>query len=99
VLPSVVRLCGPNFGPPHAFGHRQHMDPMIADDNVEVLARGMIAQFPADAADQAVLRASAFFAMGYIEKSKKWLLVRAKIKNILADTGTDSRSLSIAISA
>ena len=51
--------------------------------NVEVLAREMIAQFPADAADQAVLRSSSLFAMGYLEKSKKWLLVRAKIKKIL----------------
>jgi len=75
------------------------MEPMIADDDVEVLAQEMIKQFPADAADQAVLRSSALFAMGYLEKSKKWLLVRAKIKNILADASTDSRPRSIAIGA
>jgi hypothetical protein len=75
------------------------MEPMISNDDIEVLAREMIAQFPADAADQAVLRSSQFSAMGYFEKSKKWLLVRAKIKNILADTGTDSGPRSIAIGA
>ena len=30
---------------------------------------------------------SAFFHLGYVEKSKKWLLVRAEIKGILADAG------------
>jgi hypothetical protein len=71
------------------------MEPMFADDDVEVLAQEMIKQFPADAADQAVLRSSAFFAMGYFEKSKKWLLVRATIKKILADTDPGVRSIAI----
>ena len=63
------------------------MEPMIPDDDVKILAREMIKQFPADAADQATLRSSAFFHMGYVEKSKKWLLVRAEIKGILASAG------------
>jgi hypothetical protein len=50
----------------------------------------MITQFPTDAADRAALRASAFLAMGYFEKSKKWLLIRTKIKIFLANAGTDS---------
>jgi hypothetical protein len=57
---------------------------MIPNDDVEVLAREMIKHFPADAADQAALRSSAFFHMGYAEKSKKWLLVRVEIKKILS---------------
>jgi hypothetical protein len=56
---------------------------MIPNDDVEVLAKEMIRHFPADAADQAALRSSALFHMGYIEKSKKWLLVRAEIKKIV----------------
>ena len=75
------------------------MEPIFADDDVEGLAQEMITQFPTDAADQAVLRASALFAMGYFEKSKKWLLIRAKIKNILADAGADGGARSIAIVA
>ena len=59
------------------------MDPMIPDDDVNVLARELIKHFPADAADQAALRSSAFLHMGYTAKSKKWLLVGAEIKKIL----------------
>jgi hypothetical protein len=96
VLPSVVGLYGLNSGPRHALGHRasQHMEPMIPDFDIESLAQEMIKHFPADAADQAALRSSAFFHLGYIEKSKKWLLVRALIKKILADGG--ARSIAIA---
>jgi hypothetical protein len=43
----------------------------------------MIKKFPADAADQATLRSSAFFHLGYAEDSKMWLQVRAEIKKIL----------------
>ncbi|HEV8715668.1 MAG TPA: hypothetical protein VGX03_22925 [Candidatus Binatia bacterium] len=47
------------------------------------LAQEMIEHFPVDAADQAALRSSAFFHLGYAGKSKKWLLIRAEIKKIL----------------
>ena len=70
------------------------MDPMISNDDVEVLAQEMIKHFPADAADQAALRSSAFFHMGYVEKSKRWLLVRAQIKKILSNFGA-ARSMEI----
>ena len=59
------------------------MDPMIPNDDVEVLAKEIIKHFPADAADQAALRSSVFFHMGYTGKSKKWLLVQAEIKKIV----------------
>jgi hypothetical protein len=75
------------------------MEPMIPDFDVEILAQEMIKHFPADAADQAALRSSAFFHLGYVQKSKKWLLVRALIKKILADGGTDGGARSIAIGA
>jgi hypothetical protein len=75
------------------------MDPMILNDDVTVLAQDMIKHFPADAADQAALRSSAFFHLGYTDKSKKWLLIRAEIKKILADAGTDGGSRSVAIGA
>ena len=70
------------------------MDPMISNADVEVLAQEMVKHFPADAADQAALRSSAFFHMGYVEKSKKWLLVRAQIKKILTNFGA-TRSIGI----
>ena len=60
------------------------MDPMIPNDDVEVLARQMIKHFSANAADQAALRSTAFFHLGYAHMSKKWLLVRAEIKKMLA---------------
>ena len=75
------------------------MELMIPNDDVEVLAQEMIKHFPDDAADQAALRSSAFFHLGYVEKSKKWLLVRAAIKKILADAGTDGGARSTAIVA
>jgi hypothetical protein len=75
------------------------MEPMIPDFDVEILAQEMIKHFSADAADQAALRSSAFFHLGYVEKSKKWLLVRALIKKILADASTDGGARSIAIGA
>jgi hypothetical protein len=59
------------------------MEPMVANDDVSVLAQQMIKKFPADAADQATLRSSAFFHLGYAEESKKWLLVRAEIRKVL----------------
>ena len=55
----------------------------VPDSNVDVLARDMIKEFPADAADRATLRSNAFFVLGYAEKSKKWLLVTEEIKNII----------------
>ena len=75
------------------------MEPMFPNDDVETLAQEMIKHFPADAADQAALRSSAFFHLGYVEKSKKWLLVRALIQKILADTGANGAARSIAIGA
>jgi len=56
---------------------------MIPNDDIEVLAEEMIKHFPTDAADQAALRSSAFFDMGYVENCKKWLLVHAEIRKIL----------------
>jgi hypothetical protein len=75
------------------------MEPMIPDYDVGILAREMIKHFPADAADQAALRSSAFFHLGYAEKSKKWMLVRAEIKKILAAAGTHDGVRSIAVGA
>jgi hypothetical protein len=96
VLPSVVRSWrGPHFATRHRYPKPTHMDPMIPNDDVEVLAQDMIKHFPADAADQAALRSSAFFAMGYVEKSKKWMLVRATIKKILTDADSEPRSIAI----
>jgi hypothetical protein len=59
----------------------------VPDSNVDVLARDMIKEFPADAADRATLRSNAFFVLGYVEKSKKWLLVTEEIKKIQAALG------------
>jgi hypothetical protein len=59
---------------------------MIPNDDVEILAQEMIKNFPADAADQAALRSTAFFHLGYPDKSKRWLLVCAEIKKTLAGT-------------
>jgi hypothetical protein len=73
------------------------MDPMIPNDDIEVLAQDMIKNFRTDAADQASLRSSAFFHMGYVEKSKRWMLVRAKIKEILADADPKARSISTGV--
>ena len=66
------------------------MEPTMPNDDVETLAQEMIKLFPTDAANQAVLRSSQFSAMGYFEKSKKWLMVRTKIKKILADHGKET---------
>jgi hypothetical protein len=70
------------------------MEPMIPNTDVEFLAQEMIEQFPDDAADQAALRSSAFFHLGYADKSKKWLLVREEIKRILADGGKQSVAIA-----
>jgi hypothetical protein len=43
----------------------------------------------------AALRSSAFFHLGYADKSKKWLLVRAEIEKILADADPEPRSIAI----
>jgi hypothetical protein len=48
---------------------------IIPDGDIDVLARDMIKHFLGNAADQAALRSNAFFVLGYIDKSKKWLLV------------------------
>jgi len=60
------------------------MDPVIPNDDVEILAREMVKHFPANAADQAALRSTAFLHMGYHERSKKWLLVHEEIKKMTA---------------
>jgi hypothetical protein len=57
---------------------------VTADGDIDVLAKDMIKEFPADAADRAALRSKAFFILGYVEKSKRWLLVTDTIKKILA---------------
>ena len=61
-----------------------HMELMIPDDDVEVLAQEMIKHFPADAALRAATRSDALSVLGYVEKSKKWLLVRAEIEKMQA---------------
>jgi hypothetical protein len=53
---------------------------LIPDGPVDVLARDLIKQFPADAADRATLRSNAFFVLGYPERSRKWMLVAEAIK-------------------
>jgi uncharacterized small protein (DUF1192 family) len=58
---------------------------MIPDDDVEVLAQDMIRHFPTDAALRATMRSDALSVLGYAEKSKKWLLVRAEIEKIQAE--------------
>ena len=75
MLRTVVERGNPRDSP---------LDPMIPNDGVEVLAQQMIKHFPANAADQTALRSTAFFHMGYADMSKKWLLVRAEIKKMLA---------------
>ncbi|MGE0119093.1 MAG: hypothetical protein AB7S71_07280 [Dongiaceae bacterium] len=57
---------------------------MIPDDDIDVLAREMIKHFPADAALRAAMRSEALSVLGYVERSKKWLLVHAEIETILA---------------
>ena len=56
----------------------------IPDGDIDVLARDMIKDFLGYAADQATLRSNAFFVLGYIDKSKKWLLVTEEIKKMQA---------------
>ena len=56
----------------------------IPDGDIDVLARDMIKHFLGNAADQAALRSNAFFVLGYIDKSKKWLLVTDEIKKMQA---------------
>ena len=57
----------------------------LPDGDVEVLARDMLKQFPADAADRAMLRSNAFFVLGRTETSKKWLQITQEIKKIQVD--------------
>jgi hypothetical protein len=59
-----------------------HMEPMIPDDNVEILAQEMVKHFPADAALRASMHSDALSALGYLERSKKWLLVTNEIKKV-----------------
>jgi hypothetical protein len=53
---------------------------MVPDGNVDVLARDMIKQLPADAADRAAVLSNAFFVLGNVEKSDKWLRISEEIK-------------------
>lgn len=68
----------------HPIIQTQRMEPMIPDDDVEVLAQDMIKHFPTDAALRATMRSDALSVLGYAEKSKKWVLVRAEIEKIQA---------------
>ena len=56
----------------------------VLDGDVEVLARAMIKNFPADAADRAALRSNAFFVLGRTETSRKWMQVSEEIERIQA---------------
>lgn len=58
---------------------------MVPDGDVGVLAQHMIKRFPGDAADRAALRSNAFFVLGRVETSKKWLRISEEIKRIQAD--------------
>jgi hypothetical protein len=53
-----------------------------SDADVDVLARAMIRNFPADAAGRAASRASMFAALGRIETSCKWSRVSEEISRI-----------------
>jgi hypothetical protein len=55
---------------------------VVPDGDVDVLARDMIKQFPADAADRAAVLSNAFFVLGNVEKSDKWLRISEEIKRI-----------------
>ena len=80
--PSVKKL------PP-----KERMEPMIPDDDVEILAREMMKHFPEDGAARALVRseALALAGLGHGEKSKKWRLVSLEIEKI---QGIQARSLS-----
>jgi len=54
------------------------------DGEIDVLARAMITNYPKDAVDRATLRSNAFFVLGRVETSKKWLQVTEEIKKIQA---------------
>ena len=56
----------------------------VPDGAVEALARAMIKNFPADAADRAALRSNAFFILGRAETSNKWMQVSEEIERIQA---------------
>jgi len=57
---------------------------MVPEGDVDILARAMIKNYPADAADRAAFRSNAFFVLGHVETSEKWLLVSEEIKKIRA---------------
>lgn len=57
---------------------------MVPEGDVDILARAMINNYPTDAADQAAFRSNAFFVLGHVETSEKWLLVSQEIKKIRA---------------
>jgi hypothetical protein len=57
---------------------------MVPEGDVDILARAMIENYHADAADRAALRSNAFFVLGHVETSAKWLLVSDEIKKIQA---------------
>jgi hypothetical protein len=57
---------------------------MVPEGDVHILARAMIKNYPADAADRAAFRSNAFFVLGHVETSEKWLLVSEEIKKIRA---------------
>ena len=57
---------------------------IVPEGDVDILARDMIKNYHADAADRAALRSNAFFVLGHVETSDKWLLVSEEIKKIRA---------------
>ena len=56
---------------------------MVPEGDVDILARAMIKNFPTDAVDQAALRSNAFFVLGNLETSERWLLVSDEIQKII----------------
>src|SRR5882724_744814 len=73
----------------------------IMDAEIDVLARAMITNYPKDAVDRATLRSNAFFVLGRVETSKKWMQVTEEIKKIQAGqrAGHEDESLLIDIVA
>ena len=60
------------------------MEPLIPDDDVEILAREMMRHFPEDGAARAIVHAEAvaLAGLGHGEKSKKWRLVSEEIERM-----------------
>lgn len=57
---------------------------IVPEGDVDTLARAMIENYHAEAADRAALRSNAFFVLGHVETSATWLLVSDEIKKIQA---------------